>query len=135
MLDFRYSFASASADNIKKWRCPEGNFIQNISGHTSIVNCMAVNQDGVLVSGADNGTMYMWDWKTGYNFQRIQAPVQPGSMDSEAGIFSMVFDKTGTRLFTTEADKTIKVYAPDDKATEEEYPINWRPEILKRRKF
>lgn len=96
---------------------------------------MAVNEDGVLVSGADNGTMFMWDWKTGYNFQRIQAPVQPGSMDSEAGIFSMTFDQTGTRLLTTEADKTIKVYAPDDTATEEEYPINWRPEVLKRRKF
>lgn len=96
---------------------------------------MAVNEDGVLVSGADNGTMFLWDWKTGYNFQRMQAPVQPGSMDSEAGIFSMTFDQTGTRLLTTEADKTIKVYGPDDTATEEEYPINWRPEVLKRRKF
>ena len=33
---------------------------------------MAANADGVLVSGADNGTMYFWDWKTGYNFQRFQ---------------------------------------------------------------
>lgn len=132
---FRYMFASASPDNIKQWRCPEGNFIQNISGHTAIVNCMAVNPDGVLVSGGDNGTLFFWDWRTGYNFQRFQAPVQPGSMDSEAGIFSMTFDITGTRLITTEADKTIKVYKPDDEATEDMYPINWRPELLKRRKF
>lgn len=47
----------------------------------------------------------------------------------------MVFDVTGTRLITTEADKTIKIYKPDDEATEEMYPINWRPELLKRRKF
>lgn len=134
-FDFRYMFASASPDNIKQWRCPEGNFIQNISGHSSIVNCMAVNADGVLVSGGDNGTLFFWDWRTGYNFQRFQAPVQPGSMDSEAGIFSMTYDVTGTRLITTEADKTIKVYKQDDEATEEMYPINWRPEILKRRKF
>ena len=33
---------------------------------------MAANSDGVLVSGADNGTMHFWDWKTGYNFQRLQ---------------------------------------------------------------
>ena len=37
-----------------------------------------MNRDGVLVSGADNGTLYFWDWRTGYNFQKLQAPVQPG---------------------------------------------------------
>lgn len=65
----------------------------------------------------------------------LQAPVQPGSMDSEAGIFSMIYDNSGSRLITTEADKTIKIYKEDDTATEETHPINWRPEILKRRKF
>ena len=65
-------FASASPDNIKEWKCPEGKFIQNLSGHNAIVNCMAANADDVLVSGADNGTMHFWDWKTGYNFQRLQ---------------------------------------------------------------
>jgi len=131
----KYMFASASPDNIKEWKCPEGKFIQNLSGHNAIVNCMAANADDVLVSGADNGTMHFWDWKTGYNFQRLQAPVQPGSLDSEAGIFSMTFDNSGTRLITCEADKTIKVYKEDETATEESHPINWKPDILKRRKF
>ncbi|XP_013141673.1 PREDICTED: pleiotropic regulator 1 [Papilio polytes] len=131
----QYTFASASPDNIKQWKCPEGKFIQNLSGHNAIVNCMAVNSEGVLVSGGDNGTMFLWDWRTGYNFQRLQAPVQPGSMDSEAGIFSMTFDQSGSRLITTEADKTIKIYKEDDTASEETHPVNWRPDILKRRKF
>ncbi|XP_012277006.1 pleiotropic regulator 1 [Orussus abietinus] len=130
-----YMFASASPDNIKQWKCPEGKFIQNLSGHNAIVNCLAVNSDGVLVSGADNGTMHLWDWRTGYNFQRLQAPVQPGSMDSEAGVFSITFDMSGTRMITTEADKTIKIYKEDDTATEETHPINWRPDIIKRRKY
>ena len=65
-------FASASPDNIKEWRCPEGKFIQNLFGHNAIINCLAVNEEGVLVSGADNGTLYCWDWRTGYNFQRLQ---------------------------------------------------------------
>jgi len=34
--------------------------------------------------------------------------VQPGSLDSEAGIFAATFDQTGSRLITGEADKTIK---------------------------
>ena len=61
--------------------------------------------------------------------------MQPGSMDSEAGIFSMIFDNSGSRLITTEADKTIKIYKEDDTATEDSHPINWKPDILKRRKF
>lgn len=124
---------------------------------------MAANSEGVLVSGADNGTLFFWDWRTGYNFQRFQAPVQPGSLDSEAGVFAMTFDQSGSRclfslrnfrafdssfslfiyflilnptfarLITCEADKTIKVYREDDKATEETHPITWKPDILKRR--
>jgi len=47
----------------------------------------------------------------------------------------MCFDQSGTRLITAEADKTIKVYKEDDEASEESHPVNWRPELLKRRKF
>jgi len=87
------------------------------------------------VSGADNGSIHLWDWRTGYNFQRIQTQVQPGSMDSEAGIFAMTYDLSGSRLITTEADKTIKIYREDDEATEESHPVDWKPDILKRRRF
>eukprot|EP01133_Synstelium_polycarpum_P006387 gene6387-7402_t len=123
-----FSFASGSADNIKQWKCPEGSFIKNLSGHNAIVNCMALNQDNVLVSGGDNGSMQFWDWKTGYCFQKSQTIVQPGSLDSEAGIFAMAFDRSGTRLITCEADKTIKVYKEDDTANEYTHPVeDWRP--------
>jgi WD40 repeat protein len=60
--------------------------------------------------------MHFWDWKTGYNFQRLQAAVQPGSIDSEAGIFALQYDKSGSRLITAEADKTIKIYKEDETA-------------------
>ncbi len=49
----RYTMASASADNIKQWKFPDGNFIQNLTGHNAILNCLAVNSDGVLVSGGN----------------------------------------------------------------------------------
>lgn len=45
--------ASASADNIKQWKFPDGNFIQNLGGHNAILNCLAVNSDNVLVSGGE----------------------------------------------------------------------------------
>jgi hypothetical protein len=38
----RYTLATASADNIKQWKFPRGEFLQNLSGQRSIINCMAV---------------------------------------------------------------------------------------------
>ena len=46
----------------------------------------------------------------------MQAAAQPGSIDSEAGIFAMAFDLSNTRLITAEADKTIKIYKEDETA-------------------
>ena len=56
-------------------------------------------------------------------------------MDSEAGIFALCFDQSGSRLITAEADKTIKIYQEDDEVNEESHPINWKPDILKRRRY
>lgn len=64
----------------------------------------------------DNGSMYFWDWRSGYNFQKLNSIAQPGSINSEAGIFALAFDKSGSRLVTAEADKTIKIYKEDENA-------------------
>lgn len=53
--------------------------------------------------------------------------VQPGSLECEAAIYAMAFDQSGTRLITCEADKTIKVWKEDPDATEDQYPIDWKP--------
>ena len=68
-----YCFAAASADNIKKYRLPRGEFLHNmLSQQKSIVNCMAVNEDDVMVTGGDNGSLWFWDWRSGHCFQRDQ---------------------------------------------------------------
>lgn len=48
-----YTFASGSAggNNIKKWKCPEGSFVFNFSGHNAIINTLSVNSEGVFFSG------------------------------------------------------------------------------------
>lgn len=108
-----YSFASASAggNNIKKWKCPQGTFVFNFSGHNAIINTLSVNSEGVFFSGGDNGTLTLWDWNSGTAFQTLDDIPQPGSLEAEAGVFCSTFDQTGTRLITGGADKTIKVYA------------------------
>ncbi|ELR11952.1 WD domain, Gbeta repeat-containing protein [Acanthamoeba castellanii str. Neff] len=122
-----YTFASASADNIKKWKLPKGDFLHNLPGHNTIVHSMAINEDGVLVTGGDDGSLCFWDWKTGHLYQRTQTIVQPGSLDCEAAVYAMTFDQTGSRLITCEADKTIKVWKEDEDATEETHPVQWKP--------
>lgn len=129
------TFCSGSINSLKQWTLPEGRFIQNLNGHDSMINALGVNDDSVLVSGGDNGSMFFWDWRTGYNFQRLQSKAQPGSIDSECGIFAIDFDKSSTRLITGEADKTIKIYKEDEMATEDTHPIKWEPELLKRKRF
>ncbi|KAI9615584.1 hypothetical protein H4Q26_011526 [Puccinia striiformis f. sp. tritici PST-130] len=108
-----YSFASGSSggNNIKKWKCPEGMFVHNFSGHDAIINTVCVNEEGVMYSVVtDNGSMTWWDYKTGLPFQTMSDIPQPGSLDAEAGVFCSTFDATGTRLITGCADKTIKIY-------------------------
>lgn len=60
--------------------------------------------------------MQFWDWKSAFCFQKEHPPPQPGSIDSERGIFGMTYDKSGTRLITAEADKSIKMWKEDPDA-------------------
>ncbi|KAM0048302.1 putative transcription factor WD40-like family [Helianthus debilis subsp. tardiflorus] len=60
-------FASASADNIKEFSLPRGEFLRNmLTQQKTIINAMTVNQEGVLATGGDNGSLWFWDWKSGH---------------------------------------------------------------------
>lgn len=123
-----FAFASAGADNIKKFKLPGGDFLHNmLQQQRSIVNCMACNEEGVLVSGADNGSLWFWDWTSGNSFQQQESVVQPGSLESEAGIYAASFDMSGSRLITCEADKTIKMWREDETATPQTHPVQFKP--------
>ena len=126
---FNHTFCSGAADSLKQWQAKDGRFLQSLTGHKAIINALAVNDDGVLVSGGDDGSMSFWDYNTGYMFQKTSAIVQPGSLESENSIMALAFDATGTRLVTGEADKTIKISKSDMDASELSHPIDmaaWR---------
>jgi pleiotropic regulator 1 len=130
-----WTFATGSPDAIKQWKFPEGTFMHDfVPHHNAIVNTLSVNQDNVLFSGGDDGTMGFYDWKTGHKFQEMSTTALPGSLESENGILTSTFDKTGMRLITGEADKGIKIWREDPHATEESHPgIKFDPENYKRR--
>lgn len=55
----QWAFMAASADNVKKYKLPEGQFAHNmIQNQRAIINAMAINQDGVVATGADNGSLW-----------------------------------------------------------------------------
>jgi len=121
-----FTFASASADGIRKWQSRGGKLLKKFDGHKAVINSIAMNEDGVMVSSADNGTMQFWDYDTGYSFQQTETVAQPGSLDSEAGIFASKFDMSGSRLVTCEADKSIKIWKEKEDASEDSHPIDMR---------
>ena len=55
----QYAFLGGSADNITKYKLPNGEFAHNmIQQQAGIINSMAINDDGVVASGADNGSLW-----------------------------------------------------------------------------
>lgn len=118
-----YTFLSAGADNIKLWKCPEGKFLRNFGKECGVLNSICVNEENVLVTGGDNGTLLFWDYSSGHNFCRLEAVPQPGSLDCEAGVLASCFDQSGLRLLTAECDKTIKIWREDEEATPLTHPI------------
>ncbi|CAI0466850.1 unnamed protein product, partial [Linum tenue] len=137
-----YMFSAGDDKQVKCWDLEQNKVIRSYHGHLinyltalflsssqqkTIINAMAINEDGVMVTGGDNGSLWFWDWKSGHNFQQAQTIVQPGSLDSEAAIYAASFDLTGSRLITCEADKTIKMWKQDENATPETHPVNFKP--------
>ena len=66
-----HTFASAGSDKIRIWKQPEGDQLRTIDDHNTVINALALNEDNVLASGGDNGSIHFYDWKSGQCFQKI----------------------------------------------------------------
>ena len=110
------AFASAGSDKVRIWKQPDGEQLRALPEQNVVLNALALNDDNVLVSGADDGTLQFYDWTSGKCFQTLQSPVQPGSLSSEAAIFDIKFDRSSLRMITAECDKTIKIWKEDESA-------------------
>ena len=55
----QYAFASGGADNIKKFSLPTGEFLHNmLQEQRAIINSLSLNEEGVVASGGDNGSLW-----------------------------------------------------------------------------
>ncbi|SCV05811.1 LANO_0H15698g1_1 [Lachancea nothofagi CBS 11611] len=129
------SLATCSTNDVRSWRCHDGQLLTNFqSDDLGIINCLTVNQDGILFAGTDDGRLSFFDYKTGHKYQDMPTTKIPGSLDSERGILSASFDQTGLRLITGESDKSIKIWRQVDEASPETHPgLSWNPNINSQR--
>ena len=119
-----FTLLSASADNIKKFGLPHGKFMHNmLSQQKSIVNSLSVNEDDVVVSGGDNGSLYFWDYKSGHNFQQAAPKVQPGSIASRRSCKPPTWSSLRR---TTRARATSRGPRSRHARTSKKMPPRWR---------
>ncbi|CUG06280.1 WD40 repeat-containing protein, putative [Bodo saltans] len=111
---------SAGADNIRKWRLPEGDFLTNMNlatapmphaAPTTIWTCCQVSNRNTVVVGGDDGQLLFLDWDSHSLFQSARTKPIP---EGERGILAAAFDISGTRLITAEADKAVKIWKRKD---------------------
>ncbi|KAG0671520.1 pre-mRNA-splicing factor prp46 [Maudiozyma exigua] len=124
-----FSFASACTDDIRSWRLPEGSLLTNFaSQETGIINTLSINEDGVLFAGSDNGAMSFYDYKSGHLYQSTMTRATKGSLESEKGILTSTFDKSGFTLITGETDKSIKIWKQSVESNPTDDPgLPWNP--------
>ncbi|EHM99931.1 Prp46p [Saccharomyces cerevisiae x Saccharomyces kudriavzevii VIN7] len=130
-----FSVASACTDDIRSWGIADGSLLTNFeSEKTGIINTLSINQDDVLFAGGDDGTLSFYDYKSGHKYQSLATREMVGSLESERSVLCSTFDKTGLRLITGEADKSIKIWKQDETATRESDPgLVWNPNIRTKR--
>ncbi|CAI4053079.1 mRNA splicing protein PRP46 SKDI_16G1250 [Saccharomyces kudriavzevii IFO 1802] len=130
-----FSLASACTDDIRSWGIADGSLLTNFeSEKTGIINTLSINQDDVLFAGGDDGTLSFYDYKSGHKYQSLATREMVGSLESERSVLCSTFDKTGLRLITGEADKSIKIWKQDETATRESDPgLVWNPNIRTKR--
>ena len=84
-------------------------YLRDIETNQDIINDLSINQEETLVSASNAGKLNFYHYPTGYQYQSIDT-YNNNNTEEEHGIFATSFDRTGTRLITCEADKTIKIW-------------------------
>lgn len=149
-----FCFSACSADAVKKYKLPHGEFLMNMGltangsmplvcgtavgsagSPAGIANFSALNDEDVMVTGNEEGILCFFDWRSGHRFQDIKSPLQPGSLESESAIYCGKFDGTGTRLIVGSADKTLRFYKEDPTATPSTHPLEYRPPRDRTRRY
>nr|CCC94048.1 unnamed protein product [Trypanosoma congolense IL3000] len=119
------TLASCGADRIRLWSLPTGEFLYNVptlqndgsrgddtDDKLYRWSCCSTSPRNVLAVGSQEGKLALFDWEHVRKgpFQFTKTRSVPGTLPGEGGINSVTFDVSGSRMITTESDKSVKVW-------------------------
>ncbi len=86
--------------------------LHTLSGHQQQVSSLAFSLNGrLLASGSSDGTICLWDSATGRRIYRFPAhPARRNNFERDGGVYSLVFSLDGKTLFSSGAEKTVRVW-------------------------
>ncbi|KAJ3280519.1 hypothetical protein HK104_000609 [Borealophlyctis nickersoniae] len=90
-----------------------GCILTTLRGHSSIVRCVAIAEDGhTIVTGSNDNTARIWDAATGEMFTTLRGHTE--------GLTAVCFTPTGTKVVTGAGDSTVKIWDATIRDVEEE---------------
>jgi WD40 repeat protein/predicted Ser/Thr protein kinase len=99
--------ATASADGtIRLWHPHDGSSLAVLRGHEGEISTLARGPTGVLVTGSDDCSARLWPDLNSANAIVLTGHSKP--------VWSVAFDKTGTRVVTGSLDGTARVWDAQD---------------------
>ena len=85
------------------WDASTGAALQQLNGHTDLVNSVAFSHDGIhIVSGSDDKSVRVWDASTGAALQQLN-----GHTDY---VKSVAFSHDGIYIVSGSSDKSVQVW-------------------------
>jgi len=104
-----YRAVTAGLDNLVNFfPGPPFKFEKSNKLHTRFANCVRYSPDGSqFASAGSDKRIYIYDGKTGDNIKVLANEKEGGHT---AGIYSISWNKEGTKLLSASADKTAKIF-------------------------
>ncbi|PKI85302.1 hypothetical protein MVES_000957 [Malassezia vespertilionis] len=94
---------SSRDKTLRVWRRSDLAYVHTYYGHSASVNACCL-QDGIVASGAGDGSIHIWDVATGQPRTVIRGP--------HCGISSIIL--SGSLVFTGSSDKVIRIWDADE---------------------
>jgi WD40 repeat protein len=97
---------------VRLWDIATGKEIRVLRGHRTGVGAIAFSPDGTqLASGADDGTILVWDVSSGKAILFIAGQGPGRILAAETrGVTSLAFDRAGKQLVSGSKDRTVRIW-------------------------